>query len=770
MMLFVRFVWPRSLRSLAAWTPLILVGAVSCIGLSLALGFRDGLLAQHDTGVLRDGCHCEPPVRSQAEVPLRSSRLYSTGYGPLVFTIFAGREGQRLGIPGIPQIEASGTVLASPAVLAQMDDDWTGELYAWLGDRTPQALPNAGLVHPREMVIIDFIDSVPPDIESQFHPVGESPPGWVKDTSVVIMGLLILVLPSVALARSGAAVHLNARARRYGLLRTLGTPPRQLAAAIAADMAVPMLAGAFLGSIVYFAVMSLLGSFTLAGSSYWTKDLVLPVTIGAGLPLVTVVVGLSSVARIVYRASGDPVGTLRRARGRASYFTYLSAACLPAGAAALYVGAKADYSTSVWLMTGGLLLSIVGLEGLSRLAVTISGRAIVDRTRAQIAGSRMSRSGADALLGVSGTAVAVLLVVFVTYSSFDRTPPIVGSFDVVATVEDASRSSIIRGVMAESGSSALPESIRNKIAAAMEQRARSEEGDWHEAIMRRVAGYDGVTRVVYAGRFAGNVYTMTCYDAPGSVELDAPCVSGSIYVQRPAEEANVLVGAPSGPPGESLMPDLTEAIEGVYPVEGRVTASWMTVFGQGPVLMVDSQPTSEFGVLLVSIDGARKSMRRVMLGLRDLPGTNSLTTRAALGSGITDDTLIYNPYLLVMATTAAGMGAVALLYAVLLLFRQRQAEFRMLRCQGATRRLLAVDLGVLFAAPLAIAFGLAVAAGLGLAATYNTAFEVSTPQDAAQVMPVLASMLTVGMAATVLVAVWATRIPPLVSDPDAATA
>ena len=386
MRLFFRLLWPRSRRSLSAWTPLIVVGAISCVGLSLALGFRSGVLAQHDAGVLRDGCHCEPPAKSPADGPLRSSRLFATGYGPLVVTIFAGEEGQRLGIPGIPQVEASGTVLASPAVLAQVEDDWTGELYAWLGDRKPRSLPDAALVHPREMVIIDFIDAVPPDIQSQFHPVREGPPGWPKDTTVVIMGLLILVLPSVALSRSGAAVHLNTRARRYGLLRVLGTPPRQLAVAIAADMAVPILAGALLGSVVYAAVMSSLGSFTLAGSSYWTKDLVIPVALGAGLPLVTLAVGLSSVARTVYRASRDPLGTLRSARGRASYLTYLTAACLPAGAIALYVGARADYSTSVWLMTGGLLLSIVGLEGLSRLAVTISGRAIVDRTRAQIAG------------------------------------------------------------------------------------------------------------------------------------------------------------------------------------------------------------------------------------------------------------------------------------------------------------------------------------------------------------------------------------------------
>ena len=77
---------------------------------------------------------------------------------------------------------------------------------------------------------------------------------------------------------------------------------------------------------------------------------------------------------------------------------------------------------------------------------------------------------------------------------------------------------------------------------------------------------------------------------------------------------------------------------------------------------------------------------------------------------------------------------------------------------------------LLFAVPLILAFALAVASGIALAATLNTAYDVPTQYGTTQVVPVLATMLGVGMAATVLVAVWATRIPPLVTDPDAATA
>ncbi len=731
MRLFFRLIWPRSRRALTAWIPLIVVGAIACVGLSLALGFRSGVLAQHDAAVLRDGPRGLPPRLQPADGPLRSSRLVATGYGPLVVTVFAGEAGQRLGLPGIPRVEESGTVLASPSVLAQLADDWTGELGAWLGDRETQALPDAALAHPREMVIAEFTDTVPSSVASRFYPVRAGSRGWAPDTSFVVMGLLVLVLPSVALARAGAAMHLNARSRRYGLLRVLGTPPRQLGAAIAADMAIPMLAGGLVGSVAYAAVMSSLGSFTLAGSSYWSSDLRLPITLGVALPLVVVAIGLVSAARMVHRASRDPVGTLRRERRRpVSYLSYLSAAGLLAGPIAVFAASRADFSLSVWLIVGGLLLSVVGLEGLSRLAVAFSGRALVSRTRAQIAGSRMSRSGADALLGVSATAVAVLLTVFLVYSNFDDRPPPVGSFDVVAQLEDVT------------GDRPL------------------------ERIVRTVAGFDGVTRVVPVARHPAGVdgedrslYTLTCDDVTGSVELDTPCSVGSIYLSGQTESTTVLVTT-------NPLSGTDASIPGVYPVGGRITASWTE--GRA-VLIVYLHPPSEHGLLLVTTDGTPESMRHVMQGLRRQPQVRSATTQTALASGFTPTTLIGNPYLLVMATTASGMAAVALLYGVLLLFRQRQAEFRMLRCLGATRRLLAVDLGLLFAAPLTLAFGLAVAAGLALAAAYNTAFGVPAPHETGQAPSVLAAVLAIGMAATALVAGWATRIPPLVTDPDATT-
>ena len=740
MMLFFRFTWPRSWRSFSVWIPLIAVGLISCVGLSLAMGFRSGLLTQHETATLRDGGSGFPPMtRVAGDPPLRSSRPVATGYGPLNITLFWGEEGQRLGVPGIPQIEARGTVLASPAVLAQLEDDWTGEMEGWVGDRSVQTLPDTALAYPRELVIVEFTDTVPPDAVSGLHfqPILVKQ-SYAPDTSFVIVGLLVLTLPSIALARAGAAVHLNARSRRYGLLRVLGAPPRKLAMLIALDIAAPLLAGALIGSVVYAAVMSSLYTFTFAGNSYWASDLVLPPWLAFVLPLVVVMVGLVSAVRMVTRAGRDPVGTLRKERKPTSYLAYISSAGIVAGPAAMFWAANVDFTLSAWLITAGMVLSIVGLEGLSRVAVASAGRLLVDWTRAQVAGSRMYRGGAEAVLGVSATAVAVLLIVFSVYANVDNRLPPTGDFDVLV-----------------------------RLPTLMSP----------DSVVHAVENIDGVTRVVQVERphveIDGNetvVFTMTCDDIRGSVELDAPCVVGNVYLAsrlaRRTDADSLTLSYGIEFPGA---PEKDPSIPGTYLVGGQVTAPWFDSEADDVVLIVDEQPVTNYTILLITTDGEAGSLRRVIEGLRDRPEESYPTTRAALTSGVTDDQLVFFPYLFVMAMTAAGMAAVALLYAVMLLFRQRQAEFRALRSFGATRMLLAVDLALLFAVPLVLAFGLAVASGIILAASYNAAFGVPAPPGNPQAIAVLALVLAFGIVATALVAGRATRIPPLVSDPDAAT-
>ncbi len=264
---------------------------------------------------------------------------------------------------------------------------------------------------------------------------------------------------------------------------------------------------------------------------------------------------------------------------------------------------------------------------------------------------------------------------------------------------------------------------------------------------------------------------MTCDDARDLVKLDAPCAVGSIYPTRRLTDADT-VALEFQKPDASRTPRVRFPLpDAVYPVGGQAAASWIPTFSSlEAVLIVDQWRTDNNSLILVTTDGNPRSLRRVIEGLRNRPEESYATTQAALTTGIYEISLIYFPYLFVMATTAAGMAAVTLLYAVLLLFRQRHAEFRMLRCQGATRMLLAVDLGLLFAVPLILAFGLAIASGAALAVSYNTAFGVPAPPGNPQAVSILAIMLAVGMTATALIAWRATRVTPLVTDPDAAAA
>ena len=243
---------------------------------------------------------------------------------------------------------------------------------------------------------------------------------------------------------------------------------------------------------------------------------------------------------MILRAGRDPVGTLRRERKPPSYLTYLSAAGIVAGPTAVFMAPDADPTLAPWLLTAGPLLSVVGLEGLSRIAVAALGKQLVGHTRAQVAGSRISRSGAEALLGVPATSVAVLLTVFVVYANIDNRPSPTGNFDLLARLPSLEAS---------------------------------------EPIVRAMEDVDGVTRVVAVGQInvgsfesVGQVWTMTCDDARRSVKLDAPCATGSVYLGQGVPHTDTVTLVPDddqGPPGSvSSSSGTDESIPGTYPVGG----------------------------------------------------------------------------------------------------------------------------------------------------------------------------------------------------------
>ena len=378
----------------------------------------------------------------------------------------------------------------------------------------------------------------------------------------------------------------------------------------------------------------------------------------------------------------------------------------------MYAAAYAEPPLSALLIVGGLLLSVIGLEGLSRIAVAISGKLLMDRTRAHVAGSRMLRSGAEALLGVFATSVAVLLIMFSVYANFDNLPPPIRE---LRRADPPSESEITR----------ILSYARLRAFAVSRGSYR-----WDE----------------FPSRIDGHETSVYTHDLRGCAQLGkAGRAMRSRYCLPGTQRRRAIPSRwPLTPPNTPVGGVTDEDVLGTYPVAGQVTASWITGERDEAVMIVDEQPIPNHTLLLVSTDGKPGSLRGVIDGLRVRPEESYPITKAALETGATDDTLVTFPYLFVMATTAAVMAAVAMLYAVILLFRQRQTEFRMLRALGATRMLLAVDLALLFAVPLILAFGLAVAAGLGLAASYNTAFGVPWPQVNSQAVSILVFLLAIG--------------------------
>ena len=161
--------------------------------------------------------------------------------------------------------------------------------------------------------------------------------------------------------------------------------------------------------------------------------------------------------------------------------------------------------------------------------------------------------------------------------------------------------------------------------------ARLSNLDSSGPIVRAMSDIDGVTRVVAAGRIIvgsdqelGQVYAMTCDDARGSVKLDAPCTTGSIYLGQGLPGVDtVTLATPDdrGPPGSVITSSSTEypdeSIPGTYPVGGRVDASWITHTRNDAVLMVDQPPIPHHTLLLVTTDGSPGSLRRAIEGMRN---------------------------------------------------------------------------------------------------------------------------------------------------------
>lgn len=699
------------------------VGLVATLGVLLAYGFRAALIEQARFKVARDGQAGLEAVEqdpSWGDKPLRSSEIVTTAYGPLTRTTFAGRPGTGLKIPGVAKIGGANTVLASPAVLDQLDDDWTGELRALIGPRVAKALSPAALASPGELVLLEFVAHPPSEEATGFRPIeGRGQPEPV-DPSLVIVGLAVLLCPSLALAGSGGRLHLSHRAERYGLLRTLGMTGRRMVLLILIEMALPLVLGAIGGSLVLRVMVRAVPSIRFAGGSYWTSDLLPDGGTTLGAVFAVVALSLLAAGGIVRAASRDPFAVFRHPRRARRGWLALG---MPAAVILVVAASRSDSDLSLWLLPLGLFMAVVGLIGLTRVVVSLVGGAVLRTRLGQVAGSRMLRSTAETTLGTVAAAVAILLAIFGLSANFNPPPPLVGDFDVVADVPNV-------------GSA--------------------------PALIAELKGMPGIEGVYDVGRVVGrlngeemSLFTASCPELKATARLSSECTDGTMFVGRD-------VKARRTGRVEAASPDFPVGIEGSYTIAGTVEAVWLST--KEAVVAVDRG--TEHTQLLIQTNGSTESLRTLFVGLRNRPEVASVATREALASGLDSDALVAEPYLAMMVGMGGGVAAVALALAALLLLRQQHREFGVIRCLGSTAMRLSVDLAALFLVPLLIALGLAIGLGFGMAAVYNVSSGVAFRETSA-LGPILGSVAASGVLALLWIIRMASQLEMTVPDPDA---
>lgn len=739
MSLLWSLVWPRTRESWLDFLLLLMAGTVAGLGVAFALGAGSSVVVGQELTFARDGPRGLEPPQATQEGPLRWTRQVNTVHGSLTLITLVGDPDESIGLPGVPKILSPGTVQVSPAVARLLADDWSGELSAYVGEREPELLRRAALALPDELLIVLHLAAVPPSADGTFYPVKASGYPMVRNgdaIGLVIVGLCVLLLPSLALGKAGVTVHLSRRRARYALLRRLGMPPNQLRNIITADIGVPWFGGIVAALGGFSAVAQIDVPFRLVGVSYWLSDMRLSVTTVLAIGTAAAFALLIISKRIIAVISRDPfanTASLRPARE----FRGGPIAVLAAPVVAFWALHSAHApAVSQLMVAAALLLAVLGLASSARFGTKVVGRFLYQRRWTPYAGARMLRSPRSVLAGTAGASVAILSIAFVVQTNFSRSAASTGGFTALIELFN------------------------------VDNNAEAQAAAVGITALRGVTNVDEVSR---AFKLVNNretlVYGAACEQLNRIAAFPDGCETGMAYVADSPHLDRLIIELPDAYGFHNRA--RAGAIEGAYPVAGRVSASWVE---QGDVvvssLQADADPAS-LPLLFVRTDGSQQGLRSVLVEARAIPGVSSIITRAAMGVDTSWESRVLEPFLRLMAVAAGTVAAVALMYSMFALFRQQGDQFAMMRAIGQTKRGLAVDLGVLFAAPLAVATALALGVGTLLALACNLALDADLRILGDSWSIVVALGLMVILIAG-LVLIRAMKVEPLVRDPDAA--
>ncbi len=738
MRLLCKTVWPRSSASWKDFLLVLATGLIAGLGVALALGSGSAVIVGQERASVRDGPRGLEPTFTQQDRPLRATRHVVTAYGSATVLLLVGDPDEKIDLPGIPRIAPSGTVQVSPAVAQQLADDWSGELGAYVGSHAPKLLEPAALAHPDELLIVTHFAEIPEGTSDEFRTLSAlnvSLPQGSEARGIVIVGLCVLLLPCLALGRAGVAVHLNRRKARYSLLRRLGLPPNRLRIVVAADLGLPWFVGITV-ALGGFSVAALSDApFRLAGVSYWWSDMQLSVTtvlsVGLAAAVVLVLASARTIAAICREPLGDSGGDLaaRRFRG-----TPVMIAVAPILA---FYALRSNFSPVVaqLMVAVALLMAVIGLGPAAEFVTKAIGRLLHQRRWSSYAGARMLRRPQATLAGLAGASVAMMSIAFVVQASFNDTAEPTGDFDAVAEIFNVN------------------------------DRAEAETAAASVASLR---GITNVTTVSRAFKLADGhktlVYGASCDGLRRIADLPDGCQPGMAYIPDVSQRNQTVIELPDTYGfGNRERPG---AIVGTYPMGGRISASWV---GHNDIVVSHATPDADpiaLSLLFITTDGSDQGLRSVLVGSRAIAGVSRVLTRSAMGAETSWENNVLEPFLLLMGLTAAAIAAGALLYTMIALFRQQEHQFATMRAIGQTRRALAIDLSVLFVAPLAAATLTALGTGTLLAFATNLALDANH-RGLADHWGIAAALITVAAATTTLVWIQATRVEPLTRDPEA---
>lgn len=681
----MRFARPRFDWRLPWWSALLFAGLLSSFSLSLAVGFGDAARDQARTLTARDGSRSSAPLSADqlALSPLRASRSVVTGHGILTVTIVVATEGTTLPIPGISVAPKAGVTLVSTRLRSLLDSD--SDLAIWLEQPdTIALLPNQSLASPDELVALVFEDTPRSNVDYEF--LSRSAQPIRANTSFVYLGYAILMPPGLALMLSATGLTLQRRKGRYSLMRLLGSSPRAVARHSAVDFLTPILGGSILGVLGYWLVTQLLGVIRIGEVEYWASGLSNSLS-GAAF-VITAIVFISAIASVksIRFASGRPLqvvrGAQRRERG------WLAILAIAGGVVFSRALRGGDYENAL-LFTLAIVLVAIGSLGVASLVAKVLGGLLSKTSVAPVTSSRMRRRPTASLLGISATAIALFLVVFMLVANLDSVPRSVGEFDYMVEVNSLG------------SESTFP--------------------------LTDLSPGESVTRVGRIGvRVDGRettLYTMSCADLERLAKVsirDGKCVEGILLSGFPESEGQ-SVNVVDNYPGPS------SGVQGTYLVAGSVEALWMRPGGLVLVARPELGLQAPYSIYLLDV-GQNTDLSQALIEYARTANV-FVSTRAGLELGDIHETRVVRPFLIANVTATIVLATITLFISAIRILAERSQAFALTRVLGGSRRRVSVDVGLMFFLPLMVALATGVGLGYSLGNWYNSARQVVTPSS-----------------------------------------